>query len=226
MARSKEYDRHDVLQKAVGLFWQKGYKASSMADIVRETGLNTASMYKEFGDKDGMFEEALDHYRQHILSPRIQMLIDEPNIKGVETFLESVVKGASSKGYKGCLMMNHLAQKHSISARAAKKISDFSTMMEGLLEAALRNAQANGDIPAGKNPAALSHVSSCVAFTEWFCTGGIRTRKRTSPNCSTRSGRRCAHSCSVLKPKSASFCGLLGSERFWTLENLFFESAL
>jgi len=163
MARSKEYDRHDVLEKAVGLFWRKGYKASSVTDIVHATGLNTASMYKEFGDKDGMFEEALEHYRRHILGPRVQMLIDEPNIKGVEAFLESVVNGATSAGYKGCLMMNHLAQKHLISARAAKKIGDFSAMMEGLLSTALQNAQAEGEIPAGKDPTAMaSFIMCCV----------------------------------------------------------------
>ena len=83
MARHKEYDRHDVLDKAVSLFWKKGYKASSMTDLVHATGLNTASMYKEFGDKDGLFEEALEYYRQHVVSPRFQILIDEPNIKGV-----------------------------------------------------------------------------------------------------------------------------------------------
>lgn len=161
MARNKEYERDDVLQKAVGLFWRKGYKASSVADMVHATGLNTASMYKEFGGKDGMFEEALEHYRQHILGPRVQMLVDEPNIKGVEAFLKSVVTGASSVGYRGCLMMNHLAQKHLISARAAKKIGDFAATMESSLAAALKNAQAEGEIPAGKDPAAMASFIMC-----------------------------------------------------------------
>ena len=161
MARRKEYDRHDVLDKAVSLFWQKGYKASSMTDIVRATGLNTASMYKEFGDKDGLFEEALEHYRQHIVSPRFQVLIDKPNIKGVEAYLESIVNGAASKEYKGCLMMNHLAQKNTISPQAAKKIGDFCAKLEGLLEAALRNAQTNGDISTSRDPALLASFVIC-----------------------------------------------------------------
>jgi TetR/AcrR family transcriptional repressor of nem operon len=161
MVRNKEYDRDDVLGKAVGLFWRQGYKATSVTDIVRATGLNTASMYKEFGDKDGMFEEALEYYRQHIIGPRIQILTDDPNIKGIEAFLESVVSGASSEEYKGCLMMNHLAQKHSISPRAATKIGDFCATMEGLLEAAIRNAQAEGEIPASKGPAETAGFIMC-----------------------------------------------------------------
>jgi TetR/AcrR family transcriptional repressor of nem operon len=163
MVRHKEYDRHDVLDKAVNLFWQKGYKASSVTDIVHATGLNTASMYKEFGDKDGLFEEALKYYRQYIVSHRFQILIDEPDIKGVEEFLESVVNGAASEGYKGCLMLNHLAQKHSISPQAAILIGDFCAKMEGLLEAALRNAQTNGELSTGKDPATLaSFILCCV----------------------------------------------------------------
>jgi len=161
MVRHKEYDRQDVLEKAVNLFWQRGYKASSMKEIVHATGLNTASMYKEFGDKDGLFEEALEYYRQYIVSHRLQILIDKPDIKGVEAFLDSVVNGAASGEYKGCLMMNHLAQKHSISPQAAILISDFTEKLEGLLETALRNAQTNGDIPADKDPAVLASFVVC-----------------------------------------------------------------
>jgi len=163
MARVKEYNRDEVLEKAVNLFWQKGYKASSMADIVETTGLNTASMYKEFGDKDGLFEEALAYYQEHIVSHRIQVLIDQPNLKGIETFLKSVVDGAVSNKYKGCLMMNHLSQKNTISHKAARQISEFNSKMEGLLETAVGNAQTKGEIPSHKDPAVLaSFVMCCV----------------------------------------------------------------
>lgn len=161
MARTKEYDRNDVLNKAVDLFWRQGYKASSVADVVQATGLNTASMYKEFGDKDHLFEETLEHYRQNIIGPRIKILTDHPNLTGVEAFLESVINGAASKKYKGCLMMNHLAQQHSISLRAARQIGEFCETMESLLSVALRNAQLEGDIPAGKDPATLASFVMC-----------------------------------------------------------------
>lgn len=166
MGRNKDYDRHKVLEKAVGVFWQKGYKACSMTDIVSATELNTASLYKEFGDKDGLFEEALDYYRQHITSRRFQILIDEPNLKGVENFLKDIISGASSETYKGCFMMNHLAQKHSISSQAVQKIDDYCITLENLLETAFRNAQANGETSTSKDPAVLA---SFVVF----CAHGV-----------------------------------------------------
>ena len=163
MGRDKKYDRDDVLDKATGLFWQNGYQATSMADIVRVTGLNTASMYKEFGDKNGLFEGVLQYYRKNIMAPRIEILTNSPNMKGVEAFLKNVVDGATKETYRGCLMMNHLAQKHTISPDAMRLIEDFTTTTERLVEAALRNAQADGDLAAGKDPAALaSYIMCCI----------------------------------------------------------------
>ena len=163
MGRNRKYDRQVVLDKAMGLFWQKGYQATSMAEMAQTTGLNTASMYKEFGDKDGLFEGALERYRGHVMSPRFKILTEAPNMRGVEAFLESVVSGAAKEEYRGCLMVNHLAQKHAISSNAAEMIDDFNAAMEGLLESALRNAQAAGDLSSDKDPAGLaSYLMCCV----------------------------------------------------------------
>jgi TetR/AcrR family transcriptional repressor of nem operon len=153
----------DVVRRAADVFWEKGFKAASVSDIVRATGLNTASMYKEFGDKEGLFGEALDYYRSQVMGPRFGILTESPNLQGVEAFLASVAKGAAGEGYRGCLMMNHLAQTHAISSEAADKIGEFCGAMEHLLERALRNAQAEGDLPDDRDPAALaSYVMCCV----------------------------------------------------------------
>lgn len=161
MARPREYVRDEVLEQAMQLFWRKGYKAASVTEIVQATGLNTASMYKEFGDKDGLFEEALAYYRANKVGPRLQMLRDQPTLRGVEAVLGSVATGAAEGDYKGCLMMNHLAQIHTISPKAAVLIETFCADLEALIAAALRNAQASGEIPAGKSPEDLASFLVC-----------------------------------------------------------------
>lgn len=163
MGRNRKYDRQDVLEKAMQLFWRNGFLATSIGDVAQATGMNTASMYKEFGDKDGLFANTLEHYRGNVVSPRFEMLSREPNLNGVFKFLQDVVKGAAREEYKGCLMMNHLAQRHAISAEAAEMIDDFCIAMESHLEAALRGAQAAGELSEDKDPAALaSYVMCCV----------------------------------------------------------------
>lgn len=161
MGRNRKYDRLVVLAKAMGLFWQKGYQDTSIAEMAQTTGLNTASMYKEFGDKDGLFAEALKHYRGEVMLPRFEMLIEEPNLRGVETFLANVAGGAAKADYKGCLMMNHLTQSHVISPEAVAMIDDFCAAVEELVETALRNAQASGDLPGDKDPAGLASYIMC-----------------------------------------------------------------
>jgi TetR/AcrR family transcriptional repressor of nem operon len=163
MGRPRTYSRDAVVEKAMGVFWQNGYVATSVSDIVRETGLNTASMYKEFGDKDGLFLETLGYYRGHVIGPRYRILRDNPNMAGVETFLKNVMTGAAKTEYKGCLMMNHLAQKHAISPDAAEQVGAFCAEIESLIETALRNAQSDGDIGADKDPKQLaSFIVFCV----------------------------------------------------------------
>ncbi len=162
MGRPRTYSRDVVLEKAMSLFWRNGYKATSVSDLVRETGLNTASMYKEFGGKDGLFLEALEYYRDHVIRPRYKILIDNPNLSGVEMFLRNVMTGAAKAEYKGCLMMNHLAQKHVISADAAKQVGAFCAEIESLIENALRNAQSEGGIGLDKDP---KQLASFVVFS-------------------------------------------------------------
>jgi len=163
MGRNRKYDRQDVLEKAMHLFWRNGFQATSIGEVAQATGMNTASMYKEFGDKDGLFANALAYYRGNVISPRFEMLSQEQNLDGVFRFLQSVVAGASREEYKGCLMMNHLAQKHAISSEAAEMIDDFCVAMESHLEASLRGAQEAGELSAEKDPAALaSYIMCCV----------------------------------------------------------------
>ena len=161
MARRKEYVREEVVERAMQLFWRRGYRASSVADIVQATGVNTASLYKEFDDKDGIFEAALTYYRHNRLGPRLQMLRDQPNLRGVEAVLGSVASGAIADDYKGCLMMNHLAQRLTISPQAARFIDDFCLELETLMTEALRNAQTEGDIPGHRDPADLASFLVC-----------------------------------------------------------------
>lgn len=63
MARTKAFDKEEVLKKAVELFWQKGFHATSVQDLVNHLGINRASMYDTFGSKEELFYEALQLYK-------------------------------------------------------------------------------------------------------------------------------------------------------------------
>ena len=69
MGRSKQYDRTELLDRAVELFRRQGFNGTSTAELVAELGVNRKSMYAEFGSKQELFEATLEHYNaKHLTS--------------------------------------------------------------------------------------------------------------------------------------------------------------
>ena len=75
MPRPIEYKREEVLQKAMQLFWLRGYEQTSVRDVLDSTGFNRHSLYEEFGGKDGLFKEVLGYYKQNIVAQVITPLM-------------------------------------------------------------------------------------------------------------------------------------------------------
>jgi TetR/AcrR family transcriptional regulator, transcriptional repressor for nem operon len=64
MARHKEFDTAEVLEKAMLLFWRQGYEATSVRDLIEATGISSSSLYESFGDKRALYLAALRLYCQ------------------------------------------------------------------------------------------------------------------------------------------------------------------
>ena len=62
MAGVKQFDRDEVIERAMDLFWQRGYESTSVDDLVEATGINRGSLYGTFGDKRRLFLATIDRY--------------------------------------------------------------------------------------------------------------------------------------------------------------------
>lgn len=62
MARPREFDEDQVLDSVLALFWSRGFEATSVQDLVDATGLNRASLYNAFGDKEALYRKVLERY--------------------------------------------------------------------------------------------------------------------------------------------------------------------
>jgi TetR/AcrR family transcriptional repressor of nem operon len=108
MARQKEFNQDEVLQKAMEVFWRRGYEAASIQDLVQHMGINRQSIYDTFGDKHALFLQALDRYRE-IQSRRVFEILDRPGSvkKNVRLLFEEAVERAlSEEGRRGCFVGN------------------------------------------------------------------------------------------------------------------------
>ena len=62
MARPKQFDRDEALERAMAVFWRRGYEGTSVRDLVEHMGINRGSLYDTFGDKRTLFLAAVDRY--------------------------------------------------------------------------------------------------------------------------------------------------------------------
>ena len=108
MARPRTFDRDEVLDRAVELFWSQGYERTSIQDLVDSMGIQRGSLYAAFGDKKHLFLEALDRYEQ-TFRQEMKRLFDAPSgaREGIRAVFERVLNECScDDGYKGCFMTN------------------------------------------------------------------------------------------------------------------------
>lgn len=144
MGRKKQYSRDEVLAKAMELFWQKGFEGAHLNELVRVTGLNRFSLYKEFGGKEGLFQEAFEKYLSQ-LQEFGKLLQREPlGLKNILDYLEEIVETEWSYG---CFFVNTLTQQNVVHQQIMKKVREFSEGSEQALWKNIEAAKQAGDLP-------------------------------------------------------------------------------
>ncbi|MCB0518234.1 MAG: TetR/AcrR family transcriptional regulator [Lewinellaceae bacterium] len=108
MPRTKQFDEQEVLQKAMDLFWKKGFHDTSMQELVDHLGINRASLYDTFGGKDALFEKTFEQYRQMNTKAAETLLASEPSVKEgfKKLFIASLEATVKDKEKKGCFVVN------------------------------------------------------------------------------------------------------------------------
>lgn len=174
MARPRQYDREAVLDAAMRLFWERGYEATSVDELVAATGLNRASMYNAFGDKQGLFLAAADHYAETVTRARLQML-DAPGsaVAAIGRFFDEMIAFSRGSGRRlGCLLTNCAIELVPHEAEVAARWRAALSRLEDALQATIRRGQEQGEIPVERDARALAR--SLVATVQ-----GLRVLARS-----------------------------------------------
>ena len=158
MSRTKEFDPDAVLQKALELFWERGYEATTMADLVSHLGIARASIYATFGDKHSLYVRALDRYVQARDPGLVEMLSQPgPVLPAVRALVEAyAAESAGDERRRGCLVVNTAVELMARDAPAARRVEASWDTLETALTSALARARAQGEIGQDKDPRALA----------------------------------------------------------------------
>lgn len=141
-------------------FWDRGYCATSVSQLVEATGLKPGSLYAAFDSKGGLFLAALDHYAAQSRR-RLQEALDgaaDP-VAGIEGFLRTLVAVQyATSPPRGCLLVNSALELGRHDRNVQRRIRRHLDTIEADLRLALEAAQTAGQLGAAQSPAALAKL--------------------------------------------------------------------
>lgn len=148
MARTREFDTEEILDKAILLFWEKGYEATSMAELEKGLGINKFSIYNTFGNKHDLYQAALGRYEEKMTSQVTQSLTEgAQGLAAIEQcfdFLEQLMLQRETQ--YGCFMVNSGIELSPSDIEITTKVQSNNRKIEDAFYTALADAQKKGEI--------------------------------------------------------------------------------
>ena len=159
MSRKPEFDRTQVVQNAMAVFWLKGYNATSIGDLESATGLHRGSIYAAFEHKRGLFIEVLGEYEKHLLSKHQKFDKEKSPLeavkKSVRMFLRTCLN--DREGY-GCLASNTIVEMTASDKLLVKIAYAPFRKIEAMFNRRLEQAQAVGELSKAKDPKKMART--------------------------------------------------------------------
>lgn len=147
MARSKEFDRELVLEKAMEYFWERGYEAASMRELLDAMEIGRQSLYDTFGDKHSLFLASLEHYYQLGMDSIVARLsAPDGGLSAIEGYFDDITRRMSKKPYRSCLIINSAIEVAPHDPAAAAIVNRFIKQLRKAFAAALTIAVEKGEV--------------------------------------------------------------------------------
>jgi AcrR family transcriptional regulator len=178
MGRPREFDADTALEKAMRLFWAKGYEGTSLADLTETLGISRPSLYAAFGDKQSLFRAALERYAAGP-ADYVAAALRQATARGVA---EQLLRGAadlqaSSSNPGGCLTVNGAIACGDEAEPVRQALNAHRTAGVALLRRRFEQAKAQHDLPKDSDPAALARFVATVVYGMAVLASGGASRK-------------------------------------------------
>ncbi|EFM08783.1 transcriptional regulator, TetR family [Paenibacillus curdlanolyticus YK9] len=175
MVRTKEFEPSAALEKALRLFWRKGYERTSINDLVLEMGINRGSIYDTFGDKHSLYLQCLARYSDTYISQTLGVLARQlPVIATLERLFSNVAELVHEDGCNwGCFMTNTSTELALHDAKVADLVTQNFERLEQAFAQFIEQGIHSGELRSDLDPQALGRY-----FTNAF--SGLATLAKTN----------------------------------------------
>lgn len=177
MARPAEFDRTEVLEKAMEVFWRTGFNATSVADLVNATSLKPGSLYSAFQSKRGLFVEVIDTYAKRRVNGTKMLVQTASNpLDAIYEFFDRLRKDMTDDEIgRGCLMINTMLELATEDDDMRERVSNYLFEVEQEFIKALTKARDMQLLDASANPEQLARFMMTQVW-------GLRVLSSTRPD--------------------------------------------
>ena len=157
--RPAEFRRGVALDAALATFWQRGYSGASLDHLTTAMDLNKPSVYAAFGNKQQLYEAAIDHYVANVGATYLAPLAAPKLRAALDGFFDAMIDGVSGKhGPRGCIVACTLPAEAGASSAAQAKLAVVLAQLDGALVARIAAAQQAGEIAKRRDARALGQL--------------------------------------------------------------------
>src|ERR1700688_3300378 len=165
IGRPRSFDTDAALDRALQVFWRKGYEGATLSDLTKAVGVNRPSLYAAFGGKEALFRKALDRYLDGPAA-YTQEALKEPTARAV---IEHLLRGAADlntarRNPGGCLMVQGALAGGEAADSIRQELVACHAAGEVALRRRLQRAKSEGDLPADVNPVDLARYVTTIVY--------------------------------------------------------------
>jgi len=174
MARPKSFDPAVALDRAMEVFWDRGYEAASLKELLGAMALSRSSFYQTFGSKHKLFLASLERYADTQLSEMLAPLMAPESGRDaiIRTFRLAARKLSATGGQRGCFANNCAVELSGRDATAENRIRGIRTLVEDAFYGAIRHSQELGEISVNRDPRALARfLVTCLSGLQVLARG-------------------------------------------------------
>jgi len=177
MPRTRTFDLDTAVDRAMDLFWEHGYEATSLQDLKSALGLGGGSFYAAFASKDALYQAALQRYRDTMASALLQDLQGDSDFAGTvrQAFLGRLRAAASDPLRRGCLLVNAVGERLPRDTATCDVVRQVQDANRQALAALIAAAQSRGELPGDQDP------DDSARFL-LVCLNGLLAAAKTDPD--------------------------------------------
>ena len=158
MARPREFDERIAREQALQVFWDKGYEAASLQDLLSAMGLSKSTFYETFSSKRDLYLDSMDHYSKTEMGFVALLESDAPARDAIERVFHAVIDAAFSEGGRcSCFLVNCVNEVKADDKQVSDRVTEATLRFESAFETAIRRGMKARDIETAHDPHALAH---------------------------------------------------------------------